>query len=156
MRTDYLADPATNQRAQAPLPSLSDQAETYVASARAVEIMALELAEQDIDDEEAVAALIEAAGGDVRVMRRAHRHSEIALSDQWPAGPTLVRAFDYLSIGRRELETKQSHGSNVVVQASIEVVAESDLGRQIMEYDLVDEASLESFPASDAPSFWAR
>lgn len=74
--------------------------EAYVASARRLELMALDLARRNVGGTAATRALIEAANGDVRVMRRAHRHGERALSEQWPAGAGLIRAFDYLSAGR--------------------------------------------------------
>ena len=85
---------------------LSVEVESYVASALWLEHMSLDLAQRNVEEGAAVRALIEAADGDIRVMRRAHRHCELALSEQWPAGPTLLRAFDYLSAGRRKLETK--------------------------------------------------
>jgi hypothetical protein len=139
MRTKRVPDPATVQKAEPPRPvglSLPDEAEAYVASAQRVEIMAVDLAQRNVEDKVAIAALIEAAGGDVRVIRRAHRHCEYALSEHWPAGRTLIRAFDYLSAGRRQFENK--------------------LFEDVKVYDLIEEAGKDSFPASDAPSFWAR
>ena len=118
--------------------------DTYVASALNLELMALDLAHQDFDQEAAVSALIEAAGGDLRVIRRAHRHCEVALAEHWPAGPALIRAFDYLSACRREVEMPLpvALGGSRAPSVSPEIV-----------YDIVEEAGLESFPASDAPSF---
>jgi hypothetical protein len=133
----------------------SVEVETYVASALRLELMALDLAHRNVEEGAAVRALIEAADGDVRVMRRAHRHCELALSEQWPAGPTLIRAFDYLSVGRRKLETKTQ-----ATEASRRRVAVGESRRLSVSseevYDVVEEAGMESFPASDAPSFWGR
>lgn len=135
--------------------SLSDEVEVYVALARTVEHLALDLAERNTEEKAATRALIQAAGGDVRVMRRAHRHCELAMSDQWPAQRTLIRAFDYLSAGRRELETtllvaEDSSQRAVSARATLPSVSSG------MNYDVVEEAGMESFPASDAPSFWGR
>ncbi len=80
--------------------------QTYVEAARKVELMALDLAQRNVEEAFAIQSLIEASDGDILVMRRAHRHCERALSQQWPAGVGLIRAFDYLSAGRRELETE--------------------------------------------------
>jgi hypothetical protein len=137
---------------------LSVEVETYVASALRLERMALDLAQRNVEEGAAVHALIDAADGDVRVMRRAHRHSELALSEQWPAGPTLIRAFDYLSAGRKELEIETSQLALDVFQPSVRQVQTRHAGSQLesVEYDIIDEASMESFPASDPPSFWAR
>lgn len=158
MRTERPADSGAVQRVEQITSierNLPVEVKTYVASALRLELLALDLANRNVDEAAAVRALIEAAKGDVRVMRRAHRHCELAMSDQWPAGRTLIRAFDYLCGGRRELETKRSHGSEVVLQPST-MPANKGQGELRTEYDLVDEASMESFPASDAPSFWGR
>lgn len=153
-RTDLapvpVVEPATPSRT-----TVSGEVEAYVDSARRLELMALDLAQRNAEEKEAVRTLIEGADGDIRVMRRAHRHVEQALVEQWPAGPTLIRAFDLLSAGRLELQARQSSNDDVVLQPLTALPANSR-GRQLRIDDLVDEASVESFPASDAPSFWAR
>ena len=130
--------------------------EAYVASARRLELMALELARRNVGGTAATRALIEAANGDVRVMRRAHRHCERALSEQWPAGVGLIRAFDFLSAGRQQLELESSRAGDGLPPAIVGQAHDAGIWSKKVAYDIVDEASMESFPASDAPSFWAR
>lgn len=131
--------------------------ETYVESARKVALMALDLAQRNVEDKFAIQSLIEACGGDLLVMRRAHRHCECALFEQWPAGVGLLRAFDYLSAGRRQLEIKSSRVASRLLQPPDAGKEDGKgIGLKQVAYDIVDKAGMESFPASDAPSFWAR
>jgi hypothetical protein len=131
--------------------------ETYVKSAREVELMALALAHRNVEDKFAIQSIIEASDGDLLVMRRAHRHCERALSEQWPAGVGLIRAFDYLSGGLRQLEIKSSQVASGLLQPPVGAKEDGkEIGLKKVAYDIVDEAGMESFPASDAPSFWAR
>lgn len=158
MRTERSADSAPIDVSEALAPrgrTLSDDVEAFVDSANSLELMAFDLAQRNVDETEAIRKLVEAAVGDVRVMRRAHRHCEQSVSDQWPAGQTLIRAFDYLSAGRREMESEASI-RKVVPQPSIAVRTQRRPPPTEHLSNLVDEASIDSFPASDAPSFWAR
>jgi hypothetical protein len=89
-------------------------------------------------------------------MRRAHRHSELALSEQCPpAGSRPIRVFDYFSAGRRELETKSQAG-RLQHDESLAANRAARRSRRKRPHDVVEEAGIESFPASDAPSFWGR
>jgi hypothetical protein len=93
--------------------------QAYVESARKLELMALDLAQRNVEDTVAIQALIEASDRDLLVMRRAHRHCERALTEQWPAGVGLIRAFDYLSAGRRELEIENSRVASGLLQPPV-------------------------------------
>ena len=79
----------------------------YVRRARDVEETAIELGRGLVQAEGAIRELIVSADRDLSVLRRAHRHIERRVRQDWPASDQLIRAFFLLSAARAKMEKGQ-------------------------------------------------
>lgn len=79
---------------------------SLIDAAIRLEALALELGAGQTEADVAIGALMRAADGNVHVLRRAHRHCEREVSEQWPAMVPLLRAFFFLSAARQRVEVQ--------------------------------------------------
>lgn len=79
----------------------------YVRRAHHVEETAIELGRGVMHAEGAIGELLAGADRDLSVLRRAHRHIERRVQQDWPASDQLIRAFFLVSAARAKIEKGQ-------------------------------------------------
>lgn len=76
----------------------------YIEFADEIEALARDLGRRQVDSRLAVEQILTTTGGRVVALRRAHRHCERDILEEWPADQGLIRAFFYLGAARIRTE----------------------------------------------------